>query len=260
MSRIRDVFQKTGHKALIVYVTLGYPDIQSTLRAVPLLARAGCDMVELGIPFSDPMADGATIQEASHRALLNGVTPSICLEVARELNQKVDIPLLFMTYLNPVVHFGFEPFCRACAGAGIGGLIIPDLPPEESHQLAEAAEKNDIDVIHMLSPNSTARRISLVAGRSRGFIYLVSMTGVTGVRQGLPRGLEQYITRVRALTWLPLCVGFGISTPEQAGKVARLADGVIIGSRLIQLMESDPSLKLLEEFVQKVRQKLDTVV
>ena len=135
MNNIASVFSRPGHKALIAYVTVGYPSIEATLKIVPVLARSGCDMVELGIPFSDPLADGTTIQKASSGALANGVTPSLCLEVAKQLSQEVDIPLLFMTYLNPVYNYGFEAFGAACAGAGVSGLIIPDLPPDEGLEI-----------------------------------------------------------------------------------------------------------------------------
>lgn len=256
MTRIAAVFNQPQHKALIAYITVGFPSIEATLKAVPLLARSGCDMVELGIPFSDPLADGVTIQKSSHTALNNGVTPKLCLEIARELSQKVSIPLLFMTYYNPVFSYGLESFCRDCAKSGISGLIIPDLPPDEGSPLEDIARKNDIDPVYLLSPSSTAQRIKLVAQRSRGFIYLVSITGVTGTRNSLPRELSQFVARVRKDARQPLCVGFGISTAEQVKQVAQLADGVIIGSRIIQLMETDRSLKSVEKFVSELRDAL----
>src|SRR4030043_2343583 len=145
MTRIASVFNRTGHKALIAYVTVGYPSIEDTLKVVPLLAGSGCDIVELGIPFSDPLADGATIQKASFYALKNGVTPKCCLEVAKELSQKVNIPLVFMTYFNPVFSYGLEKFCNACAKSGIDGIIIPDLPPDEGSELEAITQKNSPD-------------------------------------------------------------------------------------------------------------------
>jgi len=257
MSRIASAFNQPGHKALIPYVTVGYPSIDATLKVVPLLASSGCDIVELGIPFSDPLADGTTIQKASSSALENGVTPRLCLDVARQLSQEVDIPLVFMTYLNPVFSYGSEEFCRACASSGVSGLIIPDLPPEEGSELEVITEREGLDLIYLLSPSSTEERIRIVADRSRGFIYLVSVTGVTGARDRLPENLEAFVTKVRQVATLPLCVGFGISTPEQAKSVARIADGVIVGSRLIQLMEADESMRDVADFVRDLRRALD---
>lgn len=258
MMPIAPVFSRPQHKALIAYVTVGYPSIEATLKVVPLLARSGCDILELGIPFSDPLADGVTIQQASYSALNNGVTPKLCLEIARELSQKVSIPLLFMTYYNPVFSYGLEAFCRDCAASGISGLIIPDLPPDEGSALETITEKNSIDLVYLLSPSSTDQRISLVAQRSRGFIYLVSITGVTGARNSMSADLPAFVARVRKLANQPLCVGFGISTAEQAKQVAQLADGVIIGSRIIQLMEADHTLKSVESFIKGLRDALGT--
>ena len=155
MSRIDAVFEQPGHTALIPYVTVGYPSIEATLKVVPLLASSGCDIVELGIPFSDPLADGVTIQRASFHALKNGITPKICLKVAKELSQKVNIPLVFMTYFNPVFSYGLEEFCSACVGSGIDGLIIPDLPPEEGSELETITRREGLDLICLLAPTST---------------------------------------------------------------------------------------------------------
>lgn len=258
MSHIAAVFNRPGHTALIPYITVGYPSIEATLEVVPLLANSGCDIVELGIPFSDPLADGVTIQKASFRALQNGITPKICLEVARQLSQKVDIPLVFMTYFNPVFSYGLEEFCSACTESGIDGLIIPDLPPEEGSEMEAATQGQGLDLIYLLAPTSTEGRIKLVAKKSRGFIYLVSVTGVTGARDSLPADLEAFVTKVRTVATQPLCVGFGISTPEQASRVARIADGVIVGSRIIQLMESEGnSLSSVGDFIKGLRRALD---
>jgi tryptophan synthase alpha chain len=257
MSRIASVFSPPGHKALIPYVTVGYPRIEATLKVVPLLADSGCDIVELGIPFSDPLADGSTIQKASLHALQNGVTPKLCLEVAKELSHKIDIPLVFMTYFNPVFSYGLEEFCAACTGSGVDGLIIPDLPPEEGLGLEAIAQKQGLDLIYLLAPTSTEERIKLVAERSRGFIYLVSVTGVTGVRKRLSANLEAFVVKVRKVATQPLCVGFGISTPEQAREVARIADGVIVGSRIIQLMEMEDGFISLARLVKGLRNSID---
>jgi len=257
LSRIASVFAKPNYTAFIAYITVGYPSIEATLKVVPLLASNGCDLVELGIPFSDPIADGVTIQKASFHALQNKVSPKICLDVAKELRRKVKVPLVFMTYFNPVFNYGLEKFCDTCAESGIDGLIIPDLPPDEGYDLEIDTQNHGIDVIYLLAPNSTEKRIRLVAKKSRGFIYLVSVTGVTGARDKLPPDLEAFVARVRRVASQPLCVGFGISTPQQAEQIARIADGVIVGSRIIQLMDKDKSLSLVEDFTRELRSTLD---
>jgi tryptophan synthase alpha chain len=256
LRRIDSVFARVNHTALIPYITVGYPSVETTLKAVPLLASSGCDIIELGIPFSDPLADGATIQQASYQALRQGVTPKVCFEVAQELGRQVEIPLVFMTYYNPVLKFGLEQFCSKCAEVGIDGLIIPDLPPEEGEELEKSTKRHRLDLIYLLSPASTEERIRLVASKASGFIYLVSLTGVTGARDKLPQELEGFVARVREKTERPLCVGFGVSTPEQARRIAKVADGVIVGSRIIQLIKEDNSLKDLCSFVKSLRDAL----
>jgi tryptophan synthase alpha chain len=257
MSQIQDVF-KTGYKALIAYITMGYPDVRDTPRIVTVLADNGCDIIELGIPFSDPLADGVTIQKSSYQALQRGTTPKICLELAAEIRQKISKPLAFMTYYNPVLNYGLEAFCRGCVKSGLNGLIVPDLIPEEGRELEKTTRKHGLDLIYFLAPTSTGERISLVSERSRGFIYLVSLTGVTGARDRLPLELEDFVKRVREKAKQPLCVGFGISTPQQAQRVAAIADGVIVGSRLIQLIEEDGSLDSLKSFTSSLRKALDS--
>ena len=255
MSRIASVF-RPDHKALIAYITVGYPNMSTTLEVASVLSNNGCDIIELGIPFSDPLADGVTIQKASYQALQQGVTPQVCLEVAYQLRQKLATPLVFMTYYNPIFNFGVEAFCEASTTAGIDGLIVPDLPLEEGKELEAITHKHNLDLIYLLAPTSTEERISMIANRSQGFIYLVSLTGVTGARVTLPPELEGFIKRVRQKAQQPLCVGFGISTPEQARRVAKVADGVIVGSRLIQLIEEDATLSSLKAFVLSLREAL----
>jgi len=256
MSRISSVFE-SGRKALIGYITAGYPDIKATSEIARILADNGCDIIELGIPFSDPLADGATIQKSSYQALQRGTTVKACLEIAAELRQKIDTPLAYMTYYNPVLYYGLDNFCRSCTKAGINGLIVPDLPPEEGGDLEKTARKNNLDMIYLLAPSSTEDRIVTVTERSTGFVYLVSLTGVTGARDTLPPELEDFVERVRQKTRKPLCVGFGISTPEQAKRVARIADGVIVGSRIIQFIEEDSTLASLKSFISSLRRVLD---
>jgi tryptophan synthase alpha chain len=256
LSHIASVFARANHTALIPYITVGYPSVETTLKVVPLLASSGCDIIELGIPFSDPLADGATIQQASYQSLRQGVTPEVCFEVAQQLRQQVEIPLVFMTYYNPVLKFRLEQFCLKCAEVGIDGLIIPDLPPEEGQELEKSTGRHGLNLIYLLSPASTEERIKLVTSRSSSFIYLVSLIGVTGARDKLPEELEDFVARVKARTKKPLCVGFGVSTPEQARRIAKIADGVIVGSRIIQLIKEDNSLKDLCSFVKSLRDAL----
>jgi len=258
MSRIFTVFEDRKHKALIAYITAGYPDIEGAVQAALLLAGSGCDIIELGIPFSDPMADGLTIQHSSHLALLNGVTTKTCFEIAGRIRSRSDVPLVFMTYLNPVISYGVEKFCADCALEGVDGLIIPDLPPGEMPALDISAQRYGVDTVYLVAPNSSPERIRLVAHNSSGFIYVVSVTGVTGVRNGFSSGLGDVISNVRKVTDIPLCIGFGISGPRQAVEAAALADGVIIGSRIIQLMEKEgPPYRELGEFIRQVRASID---
>ena len=256
MSRLASIF-RPGYKALIAYLTVGYPTLETTYEAATILASSGCDIIELGIPFSDPLADGATIQKASYQALKQGITPQVCLEAARQLRQGMATPLVFMSYYNPILSFGLEAFCQASAKAGADGLIIPDLPPEEGAELEASTKQHKLDLIYLLTPTSTEKRISLVAEKSEGFIYLVSLTGVTGARQALPPELEDFVKRVRQKTLKPLCVGFGISNPEQARRVARIANGVIVGSRLIQSIDEDATLSSLKSLTLSLRAALN---
>lgn len=257
MNRIDSVFGSSRRKALVAYMTAGYPSVERTLEVTPLLASLGCDIIELGIPFSDPLADGVTIQEASHAALMKGITLETCLDMVRRLRRMTKVPLVFMSYFNPILNYGTERFAQQAGEVGLDGAIVPDLPPEEGVKLQSHLKRHGVHMIYLLAPNSTARRISMVTRRSEGFIYLVSLTGVTGTRTRLPTELESFVARVRKHTKKPLCVGFGISTPQEAARVARIADGVIVGSRIIQLLAKD-SLKSLANFVTSLRQVLDT--
>jgi tryptophan synthase alpha chain len=223
--------------ALIPYITAGYPDVETTVELALALAGAGADLLELGIPFSDPLADGVTIQRASFAALQAGVTPRVCLEIAGRIRERSDIPLLFMGYYNPFLRFGLEAFAADSALAGIDGLIVPDLPPEEAAELRAALGAHGLDLIHMLAPTSTDDRIGLVARAARGFVYCTSLAGVTGARAELPTSLPAFLERVRRQTDVPLCVGFGISRPEHVRALVGIADGAIVGSALVGLIE-----------------------
>ncbi len=258
MSRITAAFKK-GRPALVGYLTVGYPTVDTTVDACLALAEAGCDLIELGIPFSDPLADGATIQKASQAALDSGTTPQRCLDVALRVRQKTGVPLLFMSYYNPILAMGVEGFCASSKQAGVDGFLVVDLPPEEGGDLEAESKAHGLDMVYLLAPTSTPERVKTVAQHSSGFIYLVSLTGVTGARQALPPELEQFVARVRPQTSLPLAVGFGISSAEQAARVARVADGVVVGSRLVQLLDEPQPLEKIKAFARDLRKALDSV-
>lgn len=255
MSRIGPTFealQREGRKALIMYLTVGYPERESALELVPAIVAAGADMIELGVPFSDPLADGATVQRATEQALRNGVRVSSCLETVRRLREQgIEAPIVFMGYYNPILQYGIDRFCREAATAGVDGFIVPDLPPEEAHELHAASRAHGLDLIFMLAPTSTQQRIGEVARLASGFIYCVSLTGITGARSELPPELPAFLQRVRAETHTPIAVGFGISEPRHARQVAEIADGVIVGSALLNIVEQtvDQGTQAVQEFV-----------
>ncbi|HEX8228316.1 MAG TPA: tryptophan synthase subunit alpha [Chloroflexia bacterium] len=243
MGRLATTFRrlkKANEAALVAYVTVGYPSLDLTRRLVPIIARQGADLIELGVPFSDPMADGATVQRASHAALEQGVSLSDCLSVAAEARRTNEVPLLFMSYYNPIFKYGLDEFVRDCATFGVDGLIIPDLPPEEAGELKSACHVAGIDLIFLVAPTSTDERLQKVAELASGFVYCVSLTGVTGARSEVGEGLEAMLERVRRHTDLPLVVGFGISKPEHVARVSQAADGAVVGSALINVIESHP--------------------
>jgi tryptophan synthase alpha chain len=219
----------------------GDPDEAATERLIAMLAEAGADAVELGVPFSDPIADGPVNQRAGFRALGRGMSPGRALDLVARVRRRVELPLLFMTYYNLFLHRGIEAFCREAVDAGLDGVITADLPPEDGGALAEAAAAAGLATVFLLAPTSTDERIRTVAGTSTGFIYCVSRTGVTGMRDEVPQDLADLVRRIKAQTETPVCVGFGISRPSQAQQVARFADGVIVGSVLVKMLEDDPA-------------------
>lgn len=235
-ARFRALKRRKG-KALIAYLMVGFPTVKMLPELVGACEQAGVDLVELGLPFSDPLADGPTIQAASGKGLANGVSPAVVLEQVRRLRRgKVLLPLALMTYYNPVLHYGLSRFCRDSRSAGVDGLIVPDLPPEEAGDLVKAARPAGLDTIFLAAPTSPRERLRRVAKLSTGFIYYVSLTGVTGVRRSLPPQIGAQVRAIKKVTSLPVCVGFGISGSAQARRVARVADGVIVGSALINLI------------------------
>ena len=229
--------RQRGERALVPYFTAGDPSLAGTGQLVLEAARRGADIVELGVPFSDPLADGPVIQRATQRALAGGVTLPRVLELARELRAETAVPLVFLTYYNPLLAFGLKAFCQTAVECGVDGVIVADLPPEESLPLRSFAEPAGLDMIHLVAPTSTPDRMRKIARASSGFLYMVSLTGVTGARAELPAELSQHLRTLRGITTKPICVGFGIGTPAQAEAVGRAADGVIVGSAIVQLVE-----------------------
>lgn len=261
MNRIEKVFKglKAKRAALIPFVVAGDPDLKTTEALVLKMAEAGADIIELGVPFSDPLADGPTIQAASQRALQNGVNLKDIFHLAEGL-KGINTPLVLMTYFNPVFYYGLKEFAESCGGSGIDGVIIPDLPPEEAGPWMAEARKMGLNTIFLAAPTSPPDRIKLVSRCSQGFIYYVSVTGVTGAREKLPEELEATVRRIKEQSKKRVAVGFGISTPEQAKKISLFADGVIVGSAIVKMIEENlrhPELTLrVRDFVSSFAEAL----
>jgi len=254
MNRIEAKFKELKKKnklAFIAFITAGYPGLEKTRKLVVEFARRGVDIVELGVPFSDPMADGPIIQEASYRALKKGVNIQKILGTVRKIRLDTQIPICLMTYFNPIFCYGEQRFIKECKATGVDGIIIPDLPLEEGRSLMRLARDNGVDVICFVSPTTSFKRMCRIAKLSRGFIYYVSITGVTGARQNLPDGLLKKLKSLRALTPKPVCVGFGVSSPRQVRLIQSRGAGVIVGSAIVKKIKSCLSDK---DLVRKVSQ------
>ncbi|HLH62753.1 MAG TPA: tryptophan synthase subunit alpha [Ktedonobacteraceae bacterium] len=245
-SRISNTFEKArreGRGILIPYFMCGYPSTAQCIELVLAAVQAGADMIELGIPFSDPLADGATIQHAGHAALEGGMTIEGCMEIARQISSQCETPVIFMGYYNPILAYGIERFCQHAAANGICGLIIPDLPPEEAAPLQDAAQKHGISLNFLIPPTASDERIIQIlkaASDTSSFIYCVSLSGVTGARATLSPHLRDFIARVygyRKNDSLPVAVGFGLSTPEHIAEVFSFADGAVVGSALVKIID-----------------------
>ena len=234
MSNIRKAFEKG--KAFIPFITCGDPDLETTAKVVKAAVANGADLIELGIPFSDPTAEGPVIQGANLRALTGGVTTDKVFDLVRELRKDVTVPMVFMTYANVVYSYDAEKFIRTCEEIGIDGLILPDLPFEEKDEFLPICKKYNVDLISLIAPTSE-NRISMIAKEAEGFIYVVSSLGVTGTRSEIKTDLKSIVDVIRANTDVPCAIGFGISTPEQAKKMAELSDGAIVGSAIIKILE-----------------------
>lgn len=255
IERITNSFQPR-RPAFMPYAVLGYPTPELSLQVVQALVAAGADLLELGVPFSDPLADGPTIQAATQGALEKGVTVADCIAMVAALRARgVETPALLMGYVNPILAYGIQRFVADSAQAGVDGFIVPDLPPEEAGELEVACHGQGLALVYLLAPTSPANRIRLVAEKSQGFIYLVSLTGVTGARDALSPSLADFVGRVRGVTRKPLAVGFGIGSGDQARAVAQLADGVIVGSALVQ--RAGRSIDEVHKLATELREALD---
>lgn len=260
MSRIKNKFRelkRQGRKAFIAYIMAGDPSLEKTGAAVRLLEECGADIIELGVPFTDPLADGPVIQRAAERALAGGVTLRDVIALVKDLRASTNIPMVLMTYYNPVFKYGEEDFVREASAAGVDGLIVPDLPPDEAGSLIQLSRAHDIDTVFLLAPTSTPDRVRTVAKASRGFIYYVSITGITGARLHLDSALRESIEAIRGLTRTPVAVGFGVSTPEEAAEVSDMADGVIVGSAIVRRIKGDEGE--LREFLMSLRSAIGPV-
>ncbi|HLI85582.1 MAG TPA: tryptophan synthase subunit alpha [Bryobacteraceae bacterium] len=261
MTRIGQLFhclKRDGRKGLIAYLTAGDPSLERTPALVEALVRGGADLIELGVPFSDPIADGPVIQRAGERALKAGATLQGILETAAEIRRRSPVPLLLFTYLNPVVRYGLDRLARDAAACGIDGCLLTDASVEEARDYVEAMHRHGLDTVFLAAPTSTRRRLELVARYSTGFVYLVSRTGVTGERDSLSDAVAPLVKAVRAVTDLPLAVGFGISRPEHVAEAGRQVEAVVVGSALVRLIEREsgaPGLEqALENFTRKLKQ------
>lgn len=246
MNRIEAKFKelkKDNKKAFITYIAAGDPGLRTTEEIVKELSRAGADIVELGIPFSDPLADGPTIQSAINRSLSAGCTVKKVMTAVSAIRKGVDTPIVFMTYYNLILNYGLKKFVKDSVAAGADGIIVPDLPLEESSELKEICDELDFCLIMLTAPTTPPARFKKIARASKGFIYYVSVTGVTGARTSMSKQLKKDVKKLKKLTKKPVCVGFGVSTPEQAKDIASSADGVIVGSAIIKVLEKNLNSK-----------------
>ncbi len=252
--KIKELFERkhrTGEKALIFFLTAGFPDEETFEAIVPALEEAGCDMLELGVPFSDPIADGPTIQRSSEYALEHGITLKKILDTTARLRKKVDMPLVLFSALNPLLKFGLEHLLSRAREVGIDGILCPDLPPEEADEMLHLCRDNDLSLVFLVAPTTPPERRQLIAQQSDGFIYYVSLKGVTGARERMSDDIARHVNDLKSITRQPVVVGFGISTGEHARMVAESgADGVVVGSALINLIEKHRSSP---ELVDKVK-------
>lgn len=264
MNRIDSKFhhlRQADRKALVVYLTAGDPSLETTEEIIPALARAGADVLEVGVPFSDPTADGPVIQAASQRALLAGANLDGILGMIASVRMKTDIPIVLFGYYNPIYRFGVEKFSARAAAAGVDGILVVDLPPEEAGELRKHTDRAGLDFISLVAPTTDDGRISRIVGKAAGFVYYISITGVTGTARPEPSAIHRDVLRIKDRTSLPVAVGFGISTPQQAAQIAPLADGIVIGSALVKLIEENRDSKdlpgILTSYIRDIRRTMD---
>lgn len=258
MTNLDRVFQ--NHKAFIAFVVAGDPTFDATVDQVVALAESGCDLVEIGIPFSDPVADGPEIQAADLRAFDQQITPQRVFELVAAIREQTAVPLVFLTYANIVYQFGYTAFAKRCQELDVAGLIIPDLPLEESGELRPTLDQYDVALIPLIAPTSDDTRIAAIAAQTRGFIYVVSSLGVTGTRNHITTDLTTLVTKIRQATTLPVAIGFGIHDPAQAHAMAKFADGVIVGSAVVHLIANNqPATTVLTDYTRQMRAALDAV-
>jgi len=264
VSRIEGRFRRlkeAGSKALIVYLTAGDPDLGTTKEIILGLDGAGVDILEIGVPFSDPTADGPIIQKASHRALKAGATLSGILEMIGEVREASEIPIVLFGYYNPILNYGNERFAKRARAAGVDGVLVVDLPPEESAELRTHTDRAGIDFISLIAPTSTDERIRTIAQNAGGFLYYISITGVTGTTRPQVADIKKDMERIRAITGLPVAVGFGISTPEQAREIAPHADGIVIGSAFVRLIEegggANNRVNIVAGYARRIKQAIE---
>ena len=254
MNRIDKKFKelkKRRKKAFIAFIMAGDPTLGITKKLIFELEQNGADIIELGVPFSDPLADGPTIQRASERALKKKINVDSVCSLVKSLRLKTDIPIAFLTYYNLIHHYGLESFVQKAKSSGVDGVIIPDLPPEESKNLCGIAKKKNFSIVHLVAPTSSKKRLKKIAAVSTGFIYYVSLTGTTGVRRELPKEIFSSLRKIKKITKKPVCVGFGISKREQIKAISRASDGVIVGSAIIKVIEKNQRDKNLVKKVGK---------
>jgi len=262
MNRIDKKFKELKNKnkkAFVAFITAGYPSLGVTEKLILEFAKTGVDIVELGVPFSDPMADGPIIQEASQAALKKNVQLVNILGLVKKARKKTEIPICLMTYYNPIFCFGEEKFVKDAVSCGVDGIIIPDLPPEEGRPLIKAANRHGLEVICFISPTTSPERIRYISSVSKGFIYYVSLTGVTGPRQSLPSDVINNLKAIKKITKKNICVGFGVSSPGQVEQLKKAADGVIVGSAIVKKIKENLQKKNLVEIVSKFTAGLNHV-
>ena len=253
MSRIQKAFE--NGKAFIPFITGGDPDLETTKKLIIAMEEAGADLIEIGLPFSDPVAEGSVIQEANERALAAGCTIDKLFDMVKEARQSVKVPMVFLTYVNPVFVYGKSKFMKRCVECGIDGLIVPDLPYEEKHELSDTCEEFGVDLISLVAPTAK-ERIAMIAKEAKGFVYVVSSLGVTGVRSEITTDTEEMVKLVKEVTDVSCAVGFGISTPEQAAQQAKISDGAIVGSAIVKLVaeHGGDSVEVVKEYVGRMKE------